>query len=137
MAALGRCWVALRKLLGSSWTLLGSSWALLGCSWAALERSWAPSWSQDGRQEAQRRPLDLPKSKPRRCKTMLTYKKLFRTPSWELQVKVLGPSCRKLGAPGAPKSWTKAIEKSICLYFKRCRRRCAKEAKGLHQNGAA
>ena len=105
-AALGRSWAvfgALGKLLGSSWTLLGSSWALLGCSWAALDRSWAPSWSQDGRQEAQSRPQDPPKSKPRRYKTMLTYKKLFRSPFWELHRSFWRPFCRMLGAPGAQK----------------------------------
>ena len=115
-ALLGGSWAA----PGPSWALLGGSWAILGClgrllddlglSWtalvrsrAALERSWAPCWSQVGPQEAQSRPQDPPKSKPRRYKTMLTYKKLFRTPSWELRDEFLEPSCRKLGAPGAPK----------------------------------
>ena len=90
-------------VLVGSWTALGLSWATLGRSWAALERSWAPSWSQLGPQEAQSRPQDPPKSKPRRYKTMLTYKKLFRSPFWELRRSFWRPFCRMLGAPGAQK----------------------------------
>ena len=90
-------------VLVGSWTALGLSWAAFGHSWAALERSWAPSWSQDGRQEAQSRPQDPPKSKPRRYKTMLTYKKLFRSPFWELHRSYWRQFCRMLGAPGAQK----------------------------------
>ena len=85
---LGESLAGLGLLLGvlvGSWTALGLSWAAFGHSWAALESSWAPSWSQDGRQEAQSRPQDPPKSKPRRYKTMLTCQKLFRTPFWELR----------------------------------------------------
>ena len=115
-ALLGGSWAA----PGPSWALLGGSWAILGClgrllddlglSWtalvrsrAALERSWAPSWSQVGRQEAQSRPQDPPKSKPRRYKTMLTYKKLFRSPFWELPESLGWQFCRMLGTPGTKK----------------------------------
>ena len=99
--ALGLSWAALGLLLGRlgrSWEALGLSWAALGrllddlgLSWtalvrsrAALERSWAPCWSQVGPQEAQSRPQDPPKSRPRRSKMALICKTIFRTPFWEL-----------------------------------------------------
>ena len=97
-ALLGSYWAA----PGPSWALLGGSWASLGClgrllddlglSWtalvrsrAALERSWAPCWSQVGPQEAQSRPQDPPKSRPRRSKIALICMAIFRTPFWELR----------------------------------------------------
>ena len=97
-ALLGGSWAA----PGPSWALLGGSWAILGClgrllddlglSWtalvrsrAALERSWAPSWSQVGPQEAQSRPQDPPKSRPRRSKMALICKVVIRSPFWELR----------------------------------------------------
>ena len=97
-AAPGRSWA----VLGTLGRLLGYLGRLLGALGRLLERSWAPSWSQDGAQEAQSRPQDPPISTPRRYKTMLTYKKLFRTPSWEHRESFWRPPCRKLGAHGAP-----------------------------------
>ena len=107
-------------LLGCSWAVLRGSWAILGClrrllgdlglSWtalvrsrAALERSWAPCWSQVGPQEAQSRPQDPPKSRPRRSKIALICKTIFRTPFWELHRSFWRQFCRMLGAPGAQK----------------------------------
>ena len=90
-------------VMAGSWTALGLSWATLGRCWAALERSWAPSWSQDGLQDAHRRPQDPPKSKPRRYKTMLTYRSYSELHLGSYRDVILRPSCRKLGAPGAPK----------------------------------
>ena len=116
-ALLGGSWAA----PGPSLALLGGSWAILGClgrllddlglSWtalvrsrAALERSWAPCWSQVGPQEAQSRPQDPPKSRPRRPKIALICKTIFRAPFWVLARRVLRPFSRMLGGPGAQKS---------------------------------
>ena len=116
-ALLGGSWAA----PGPSWALLGGSWAILGClgrllddlglSWtalvrsrAALERSWAPCWSQVGPQEAQSRPQDPPKSRPRRPKIALICKTIFRSRFWELARRVLRPFSRMLSGPGAQKS---------------------------------
>ena len=116
-ALLGGSWAA----PGPSWALLGGSWAILGClgrllddlglSWtalvrsrAALERSWAPCWSQVGPQEAQSRPQDPPKSRPRRPKIALICKTIFRIRFWELPCEFWRPFSRMLGRPGAQKS---------------------------------
>ena len=103
----GRSWASPGRVLGASWAapghrglLLGSSWAAPGRSWDVLgtlgrllgylgrllgalgrllERSWTPSWSHDGAQEAQSRPQDPPKSRPRRSKMALICKTIFRS----------------------------------------------------------
>ncbi len=99
LGCLGHSWA----VLGGSWPFLGDYWAALGHSWAALERSWPPSWSQDGAQEAQSRPQDPQKSRPRRSKIALICKTIFRSPFWEHPESFERPFCQMLDRLGAQK----------------------------------
>jgi len=103
LGCLGRLLDVLGRLLGSLGRLLGYLGRLLGALGRLLERSWTPSWSQDGPQEAQSRPQEPPKSRPTRSKMALICKTIFRSPFWEHRESFGWPSCRMLGAPGAPK----------------------------------
>ena len=58
--ALGCLWVALGRLLGTSWALWGASWALLGASWPGRVPMRCPRRAPERPRGAQEPPKPLP-----------------------------------------------------------------------------
>ena len=72
-------------------------WGVLGTSWRRLVGFLGASWESWGRLGSQNPPQDAPKSKPRRSKTVLKLKVVFRSLFWEQHREFLEPTFRILG----------------------------------------